>query len=231
VFYQEKYNLINRGIGHSGRVSRTVSTLSTVSTLVCRPRTAEQQTANGQRPTAHGHTHTTTNEFGTTRGQFIMSTEAIDATTNEPGRFTSLWCRIESCDRPVDGNVGGRYCWTHRRTLKFSATLNDAVSEFLGTAGGSMRPSPFNGNDVREAGEFFALGLSKLFGAAFGTTVAVDPHPITVKTMGRRDGRLHWHVSFLWQENEGELSSCAAMDETDEVDDEYNDDEDGDDDD
>jgi hypothetical protein len=169
---------------------------------------------------------TTTNEFGTTRGQFIMTTEAMNTTTNEPARFASVWCRVESCRRPVDGNVGGPYCWTHRRTLKFSATLNDALSEFLGTAGGSMRPSTFNGTDVRESGEFFALGLSKLFGAAFGTTVAINPEPITPATVNGHKG---WHVSLHWQEDEGDSSGYAAMDETDELDDEYNDDEDGDD--
>ncbi|MEU0499369.1 hypothetical protein [Mycobacterium sp. NPDC006124] len=153
-----------------------------------------------------------------------MSTEAMDATAGEAGQFTSVWCGIESCGRPVDGNVGGRYCWTHRRTFRFSATLNDALTEFLGTAGGSMRPSKFNASDVREAGEFFALGLSKLFGAAFGTSVMVDPQPITPAVVNGYKG---WHVALRWQEDEDDSSGYAAMDETDE----YNDDEEGDEDD
>jgi len=173
------------------------------------------QTAKGKRDIANEATGAT------------MSTEAIDEARNEPARFTSVWCRVESCNRPVDGNVGGPYCWTHRRTLRFSAALNDALTEFLGTAGGSMRPSKFNANDMREAGELFGLGLSKLFGAAFGTTVAVNREPITPTTVNGHKG---WHVAFRWQENEGESNGFGALDEGDDPNDDEDDYDDGDDD-
>jgi hypothetical protein len=178
--------------------------------------------ANGPTPE-----HTVGHHFEYNGRQFIMSTEAIDAARNEPARFTSVWCRVESCNRPVDGNVGGPYCWTHRRTLRFSAALNDALTEFLGTAGGSMRPSKFNANDMREAGELFGLGLSKLFGAAFGTTVAVNREPITPTTVNGHKG---WHVAFRWQENEGESNGFGALDEDDDPNDDEDDYDDGDDD-
>ncbi|MGH3637915.1 MAG: hypothetical protein ACRDUX_02695 [Mycobacterium sp.] len=160
-----------------------------------------------------------------------MSTEAMDTAKGEPDRFTTVWCRIETCDNPVDGNFGGPYCVAHRRTFKFSATLNDALNEFLSGIGGFMQPSAANTDDVREAGELFALGLSKMFGTAFGMSVLVDPTPITTKTdSGKSKGRLRWHVSFRWQEFDDEPDGYAAMDETDESDDEYNNGDDGDDD-
>lgn len=88
-----------------------------------------------------------------------------------------------------------------------------------------MRPSKFNATDVRDAGELFAQALAKLFGAAFGTTVTIHPQPITPASV---NGHAGWHVSFRWQEDEGESPGYALMDENDDPDDEYNDDEDGD---
>ena len=149
-----------------------------------------------------------------------MGTETKDIAMTDPSRFTTAWCRIDSCGRPVDGNVGGRYCAVHRRTFAFSAALNDALTEFLGETNGAMKPTDDNRDDIREAGAHFARGLSKLFGAAFGgATVAVEPAPITAKrTGGKHGGPLRWHVSFQWQELEDESTRYRA-DENDELDD------------
>jgi len=145
------------------------------------------------------------------------------APTSAPNRTTSVWCGVESCRMPVDGNFGGLFCAAHRRALRFSATLNDALIELLGTGPNMVRPNATNQTDLREAGEHFAIGLAKVFGPVFNTTVLVDPEPITLDVVKGSDSQVfRWHVSLKWKAETHD--GPPILIEDDDSDDEYNDD-------
>lgn len=110
--------------------------------------------------------------------------------------ISATHCNAENCEMPIDGNYGGWFCWKHRRGLRLSSTITDALKEFLGTTGQAKIPYD---EKIEEAGECFSEGLQLLFESIFNAGVTVNTDPIH---LGYSDdpnsGKHSWRIAFWW---------------------------------
>lgn len=111
--------------------------------------------------------------------------------------FASAYCDAEYCGRPIDGNYGGKLCWLHRRGLRLSTALTDALTEFLGSAG--QVEIPYD-KEIEEAGEYISQGIELLLSKIFRAEVTMNARPILLGYSDEPDNNRHcWRVNLWWE--------------------------------
>mgnify|MGYP005812086769 CR=1 FL=1 len=119
-------------------------------------------------------------------GEFEMSVEAI-AQTPIPV------CVAQFCGGVADH---GGLCSAHRRALKLTTKVQDALLEFIN----GIRPLSVNDRDIVLAGEYLGDGLSLLVGVVFSDEIEFEKPPLLFVDYGDREQRKpRWRVDLKWR--------------------------------
>ncbi|WP_162938667.1 hypothetical protein [Mycobacterium kyogaense] len=128
-----------------------------------------------------------------------MTIETGNASSVKASLPRSLQCRAYRCTNAIEDHG---MCSAHRRGLALSATVADAIREFLQQA-----PTVANGRNtdvVADAGKCFAHGLALLVGTQFAPELAWNSIPLSY--VGGR-----WRVRFAWAVTD-EQNLCGPID-------------------
>jgi hypothetical protein len=111
-------------------------------------------------------------------------------------------CTAQACAQVA---LDGGLCPAHRRAVKLTAEISDAVFHFFAgnrNIGDAIRPGTRNDNNFVEAGECLSLGIALLIGSLFdGDVVFCEESPIFADTsFGTRyvPKTPRWRVKFSW---------------------------------
>lgn len=162
-----------------------------------------------------------------------MTTETETATTTGPSAETGMtsmdetpgrarapeWmkpCSADGCAYPPE-RVG--LCAQHRRTLRLTARISDAVREFLNSAeilaegGNGLIENRLIEDQVIEAGECLAQGLGLLASTQFDDPLFWNPSAIHIEDRNWREKLPErWRVEFVWRI--AETDDIGELDET-----------------
>ncbi|RFZ35142.1 hypothetical protein DAVIS_04692 [Mycobacterium marinum] len=134
-------------------------------------------------------------------------------------RISVLMCRAGYCENPAL-HISG-LCDRHRRALKLTAAIQDAILEFMMTPD-RLKPGTRNDKKIIEAGDHFAHGMYCLIGTLFNTEdVIFEAKPIVAQMSCRDTNVPRWRVQFKWIAHNGNL---LADDSDVDLDDDPNDD-------
>lgn len=108
-----------------------------------------------------------------------------------------LTCEARACDN-VATHIGG-LCDAHRRALKLSTGIQDAVVEFFNLPS-IIRPGTRQDKDYVLAGQYLAHGIALLVGSLFDTEIVFNERPIYAQ-MNRSvsHNAPRWRVQFIWK--------------------------------
>lgn len=135
--------------------------------------------------------------------------EETDETRGKPR--AQEWMEPCSADGCVYPPERAGLCAQHRRTLRLTAKVCDAVGEFLKSAEIPVNNTLIE-DQVIEAGECLAQGLGLLASTQFDEPLFWHPSPIHLA--GIR-GNKRWRVEFVWRIAETE--EIGEVDETDRI--------------
>lgn len=118
-------------------------------------------------------------------------------------RTSVLTCEAGYCKNPAVHTSG--LCANHRRALKLTATIQDAILEFVMTPE-RIRPGTRSDKKIIQAGDHFAHGMLLLIGTLFNTEdVIFECEPIVTQMSSRDTNVPRWRVQFKWIAHNGNL--------------------------
>lgn len=123
-------------------------------------------------------------------------------TADVVSRLPVKTCEAEFCDKIAEGH---RLCVAHRRALKLTRAIQDAILEFV-MLPERIRPGTRNDKKIIEAGDHFAHGIHCLIGTLFTTEDVIFEGKPIVAQMGSLDSNVsRWRVQFKWIAHNGNL--------------------------
>ncbi|WP_204080993.1 hypothetical protein [Mycobacterium riyadhense] len=136
-----------------------------------------------------------------------------------------LTCDAQFCENPAT-HISG-LCDAHRRALRLTTSIQDAVLEFIMTPE-RIKPGTRNDKKIIEAGDYLVHGMHLLIGTVFNAEdVFFEGNPIVAQMSSRDTNVPRWRVQFKWiAHNDNLLADDSNVDlddnEGDEFDDETN---------
>lgn len=100
-------------------------------------------------------------------------------------------CRVPHCDAFITDD--GTLCLAHKRGMKLTIKLTDAVYEYLH----HVKPTRENEEQMTEAGTHLADALALLLKGTFDPDIAYDRTPISLATVSSA-AACNWNVVFRW---------------------------------